>query len=62
MNWPVLKDLKTMLGFSISILLGVIAIVLAAINNNYWVLFVVVALSFMFISVTRADRVYLQNL
>lgn len=62
MNWPVLKDLKTMLGFSISILLGVIAIVLAANSNNYWVLFVVVALSFMFISVTRADRVYLQNL
>lgn len=62
MNWPVLKDLKSMLGFSISILLGVIAIVLAAINNNYWVLFVVVALSLMFISVTRDDKIYKQNL
>ncbi|MGP4108548.1 hypothetical protein [Virgibacillus sp. L01] len=62
MNWPVLRDLKSMLGFSISILLGVIAIVLAANSSNYWVLFIVVALSLMFISVNRADKIYKQNL
>ncbi|SDQ77690.1 hypothetical protein SAMN05216232_3668 [Virgibacillus subterraneus] len=61
MNWPVLRDLKSMIGFSISKILGVIAIVLAANSNNYWVLFVV-ALSVMFISVARADKIYKQNL
>ncbi|MFD2681751.1 hypothetical protein [Bacillus seohaeanensis] len=61
MNWPVLKDLKTMLGFTISFLLGVTAIVLAINSNHYWVIFVVVALILTVMSVVRADKIYKEN-
>ncbi|RLL48451.1 hypothetical protein D8M04_04100 [Oceanobacillus piezotolerans] len=58
MNWSVLKDLKTMLGFITSILSGIIAIVLAVNNNDLWVLLVIVTLILMILSVFRADKMY----
>ena len=51
-----------MFGFVSSILLALIAIFLATNSNDYWVVFVVVALILMFFSVNRADKIYKQNL
>ncbi|GAB3049790.1 hypothetical protein [Virgibacillus ainsalahensis] len=61
MNWPVLKDLKTVIGFAASILLGVTAIILAVNSKDYWVPFVVVSLILMFLSAFRADKIGKSN-
>lgn len=58
MNWSVLKDLKTMLGFIISILLGLIAVILAVNSNSYWVVFVVGSVIPIALIVIRADKIY----
>ncbi|HWI48245.1 MAG TPA: hypothetical protein VNU45_08505 [Rummeliibacillus sp.] len=57
MNFSVLKDLKTVFGFFISILFGIIAILLAINSNDYWVVFVVIEVILMFFSVNRADKI-----
>ncbi|MDR7080681.1 hypothetical protein J2Y03_005772 [Neobacillus niacini] len=61
MNWSVLKDLKTIIGFITSSLLAVVGVVLAINNNSYWVVFVVLSIMLSFFSIRRADKLYKQN-
>ena len=61
MNYPVLKDVKAMAGFILSLILSVIAIALALSNSSYWVLFIVISLIVLAVSVFRADRLYKQK-
>ncbi|WP_449537991.1 hypothetical protein [Ferdinandcohnia sp. Marseille-Q9671] len=57
MNFPVLKDVKAVIGFIMSLMLVGIAIVLATKNNSYWVVFVVLSLMVSYFSVRRADKI-----
>lgn len=57
MNWAVLKSGKTMLGFIVSVLMSIGAIVLAVNDNGYWVVLVVLALIVSFFSVAKAAKV-----
>ena len=61
MNWSVLKDLKSIIGFITSSLLAVVGVVLAINNNSYWVVFVVLSIMLSFFSIRRADKLYKQN-
>ncbi|WP_173917727.1 hypothetical protein [Halobacillus sp. Marseille-Q1614] len=61
MNWRVLKDGKTMLGFIVSIWSGVFATIAAAYSNEYWIGLFVVSLITMSASVYRADKIYKRN-
>lgn len=61
MNYPVLKDVKTMVGFILSLILSVIAIALALNSNSYWVFFIVISLIVLAVSVFRADKLYKQK-
>lgn len=61
MNWSALKDLKTVIGFITSLLLSVVAVILAANNNSYWVVFVIFSLTLLFFSVRRVDTIYKQK-
>ncbi|WP_430787492.1 hypothetical protein VBD025_16605 [Virgibacillus flavescens] len=56
MNWNVLKDVKSMLGFIISFILGAIAILAASFDNEYWVVFSIAAMFFTTVSVIRAGK------
>lgn len=61
MNYTMLKDVKTMLGFSASIIGSIIAILLAARDLDGWVVFSVLSLILLALSVTRASRLYNQK-
>jgi hypothetical protein len=61
MNYTMLKDVKTMLGFSASIIGSIIAILLAARDSDVWVVFIVLSLILLVLSVTRASRLYNQK-
>ncbi|AVR00091.1 hypothetical protein OBCHQ24_14085 [Oceanobacillus iheyensis] len=61
MNCTMLKDVKTMLGFSASIIGSIIAILLAARDLDGWVVFSVLSLILLALSVTRASRLYNQK-
>lgn len=56
MNYTMLKDVKTMIGFSASIIGSIIAILLAAGDSDVWVVFIVLSLILLALSVTRASR------
>jgi len=56
MNWPVLKDKKWLALQSISILLAVIAIVLASANNGYWLPSIVFSMILLSLAVRRATK------
>ncbi|MFQ3544516.1 hypothetical protein Q7A53_10535 [Halobacillus rhizosphaerae] len=56
MNWAVIKDLKVALGFSLSLLLGLTAIILAIYDHTYSVLFIILAQIPQLFSVTRANK------
>lgn len=58
MNYKVLKDIKTMGGFILSIMLIIIAVALAANDNDFWVFCVVVSMPVFAFSVKRADNIY----
>ncbi|KGX89749.1 hypothetical protein N781_16020 [Pontibacillus halophilus JSM 076056 = DSM 19796] len=55
MNWVIIKDMKVAVGFSSSLILGLIAISLAQ-YNNYAVLFIILAQAVTAISVSRASK------
>ncbi|MCG3419472.1 hypothetical protein [Oceanobacillus jordanicus] len=61
MNYTMLKDVKTMLGFSASIIGSIIAILLAARDLDGWVVFSILSLILLALSVTRASRLYNQK-
>ena len=56
MNLEILKDKKTLLGFSLAFLMSMIAIVLAVAGNGLWVVFILLNLLLLAFSVRRADR------
>ncbi len=56
MNWVVIKDVKVALGFSLSLLLGLTAVILAIYDHTYSVLFIVLAQVPQIFSVTRANK------
>ena len=56
MNYTMLKDVKTMIGFFSSIIGSIIAIFLAAGDSDVWVVFIVLSLILLALSVTRASR------
>ncbi|PED08590.1 hypothetical protein [Bacillus pseudomycoides] len=58
MNWAVLKDFKTILGFTIAILFAIISVVLAVKEIGYWVVFIVLTTILTSLSVNRADKIY----
>lgn len=57
MNYKVLKDVKVVLGLTLSIILSAIGLILAIYNISYWVFFVVVSMVVLSFSVYRADKV-----
>ncbi|CDO03492.1 hypothetical protein BN988_02008 [Oceanobacillus picturae] len=61
MNYTMLKDVKTMIGFFSSIIGSIIAIFLAAGDSDVWVVFIVLSLILLALSVTRASRLYNQK-
>ncbi|WP_042222122.1 hypothetical protein [Oceanobacillus manasiensis] len=61
MIYTMLKDVKTMLSFSASIIGSIIAILLAARDLDGWVFFIVLSLLLLALSVTRASRLYNQK-
>lgn len=58
MNWAVLKDKMTVSGFSLAIILNVIAIFLASKSNSFWISIIVFSFVILTLSVRRADRLY----
>ncbi|MGP4064332.1 hypothetical protein ACTWPF_05365 [Oceanobacillus sp. M65] len=61
MNYTMFKDVKTMIGFSASIIGSIIAILLAARDLDGWGVFSVLSLILLALSVTRASRLYNQK-
>ncbi|WP_179287236.1 hypothetical protein [Salinicoccus roseus] len=49
-------DKKVLLGFALSFLLSITAIILAANDIGYWVICIVLAFILMFASTTRAQK------
>ncbi|MFA7744619.1 hypothetical protein [Salinicoccus roseus] len=56
MNKKLFEDKKVLLGFSLSFLLSIIAILLAANGIGYWVVCVVLAFILLFASTTRVQK------
>ncbi|WP_077356801.1 hypothetical protein [Virgibacillus halodenitrificans] len=54
MNWPVLKDKKWWISFLFTLLLSITAILLAAFENEYWVLPLILSISVSAIGIKRA--------
>ncbi|AIF45325.1 hypothetical protein [Virgibacillus sp. SK37] len=54
MNWPVLKDKTWWLSFLFTLLLSITAILLAAFENEYWVLALILSISISAAGVKRA--------
>lgn len=61
MNSKVLKDVKTMAGFILSLMLSIIAVALAANDNDFWVFFAVVSMPAFAFSVNRANKIYKED-
>ncbi|SIS66499.1 hypothetical protein [Salimicrobium salexigens] len=57
MNWSVIKDKRWLIFQSASILLAIIAVVMAVNNNSYWVLFVALSMLLMVVGTNRAAKV-----
>ncbi|MEZ2457637.1 hypothetical protein ACBR55_03450 [Salinicoccus roseus] len=56
MNKKLFEDKKVLLGFTLSFLLSIIAILLAANGIGYWVVCVVLAFILLLASTTRAKK------
>ncbi|RAZ69570.1 hypothetical protein [Planococcus maitriensis] len=56
MNLEILKDKKTLLGFSLAFLMSISAIILAVAGNGLWVVFILLNLLLLAFSVRRADQ------
>lgn len=56
MNWPVLKDNKWWVSLVISITLSITAIILAAFENEYWIVTLILSLFIASIGVKRASK------
>ncbi|WP_271399121.1 hypothetical protein [Salinicoccus roseus] len=56
MNKKLFEDKKVLLGFSLSFLLSIIAILLAANGIGYWIVCVVLAFILLLASTTRAKK------
>ncbi|WP_156956138.1 hypothetical protein [Salinicoccus luteus] len=56
MNKKLFEDKKVLLGFALSFLLSIIAIILAANDIGYWVVCVVLASILMYASTARAQK------
>lgn len=56
MNKKLFEDKKVLLGFTLSFLFSIIAILLAANGIGYWVVCVVLAFILLFASTTRAQK------
>ncbi len=54
MNWPVLKDKKWWISFLLTLLLSITAILLAAFENEFWLLALILSLSVSAVGVKRA--------
>lgn len=61
MNWVVLKDKMTVTGFSLAIILNVLAILIASKNNSFWISIIVFSFVILILSVRRADRLYRES-
>ncbi|MBH0164346.1 hypothetical protein IHV12_05425 [Fictibacillus sp. 7GRE50] len=61
MNWVVLKDKMTVTGFSLAIILNVLAILIASKNNSFWISTIVFSFVILILSVRRADRLYRES-
>ena len=61
MNWRALKDSKTIISFSLALILEIIGVVLARKNDDYWVIFIVIGLFLTFYGVHRANKIYMKN-
>ena len=57
MNRKVLKSPQVIIGFVLSFIFEVIAIILATMDNSYWVTFVVLGIILMAFSVHMASRI-----
>ncbi|MCA1011603.1 hypothetical protein [Halobacillus halophilus] len=57
MNWAVMKDLKIALGFSLSLIFGLAAVLLALYDSHYAVLFIIMAQVVTAVSVSRASKI-----
>ncbi|MCC4722263.1 hypothetical protein [Salinicoccus sp. RF5] len=56
MNKKLFGDKKVLLGFALSFLLSIIAIILAANDIGYWVVCVILAFILLFASTTRFQK------
>ncbi|MEC2160800.1 hypothetical protein [Virgibacillus halodenitrificans] len=54
MNWPVLKDKKWWISFLLTLLLSLTAILLAAFENEFWILALILSISVSTVRVKRA--------
>ncbi|MYL45682.1 hypothetical protein GLV94_08485 [Virgibacillus halodenitrificans] len=54
MNWPVLKDKKWWISFLLTLLLSLTAILLAAFENEFWILALILSISVSAVRVKRA--------
>lgn len=61
MNYTILKDVKTIAGFISSLMLSVIAVALAANDNDFWVFFLFVSLAVSALSAVRANKIYKED-
>ncbi|MFD1848861.1 hypothetical protein [Oceanobacillus bengalensis] len=59
MNLSIFKDSKFSIGIVSSFILSLIAVITAAtIENEYWVVFIVLSYILLFFSIRRADKLY----
>ena len=59
MNLSIFKDSKFSIGIISSFILSLIAVITAAtIENEYWVVFIVLSYILLFFSIRRADKLY----
>ena len=56
MNKKLFGDKKVLLGFALSFLLSILAIILAANDIGYWVVCVILAFILLFASTTRVQK------
>ncbi|SES07425.1 hypothetical protein [Psychrobacillus sp. OK032] len=59
MNLSIFKDSKFSIGIISSFILSLIAVITATtIENEYWVVFIILSNVLLFFSIRRADRLY----
>lgn len=61
MNYKGLKDVKVITGFIASMILPLIAVALAANDNDFWVFFVFISFVVLSFSVSRANKIYKED-